>query len=70
MEGGSASHTTAAAGQYLHLTQGVVLGHGQQLFTRAGDAVLQWQLQVRAGLRVSVSKPHAMPGNKYPARTD
>src|SRR5205823_2699185 len=47
---------------YQHLTRRVVLGHGHQLFTRAGDAVLQWQVQVRAGLRVSVSSPVATPG--------
>ena len=47
---------------YQHLTRRVLLGHGHQLFTRAGDAVLRWQVQVRAGLRVSVSSPVATPG--------
>ena len=47
---------------YQHLTRRVVLGHGHQLFTGAGEAVLQWQVQVRAGLRVSVSSPVATPG--------
>jgi uncharacterized protein (UPF0548 family) len=47
---------------YHHLTRRVRIGHGHQLFTRAGDAVLQWQVQVRAGRRVSVSSPVATPG--------
>ena len=47
---------------YQHLTRRAVLGHGHQLFTGAGEAVLQWQVQVRAGLRVSVSSPVATPG--------
>ena len=47
---------------YHHLSRRVVLGHGQELFTRAGEAVLQWQVQVGAGLKVSVSSPVATPG--------
>jgi uncharacterized protein (UPF0548 family) len=47
---------------YHHLSRRVLLGHGHQLFTGAGEAVLQWQVQVRAGLRVSVSSPVATPG--------
>jgi uncharacterized protein (UPF0548 family) len=47
---------------YAHLSRRVLLGHGHQLFAGAGEAVLQWQVQVRAGLRVSVSSPVATPG--------
>ena len=48
--------------RYHHLTQRVPIGHGHQLFTEAGDAVLQWQVQIRARLQVSVSSPAAVPG--------
>lgn len=47
---------------YHHLTHCAPIGHGQQLFTDAGDAVLQWQVQIRAGLEVSASSPSAIPG--------
>jgi uncharacterized protein (UPF0548 family) len=47
---------------YHHLTRRVLIGHGQQLFTETGDAVRHWQVQVRAGLRVSASVPAAAPG--------
>jgi len=47
---------------YHHLNQRVSIGHGLQLFTDAGNAVLRWQVQVRAGLQVSVSSPAAVPG--------
>src|SRR5215470_18064877 len=42
---------------YHHLSRRVLLGHGHQLFTGAGEAVLQWPVQVRAGLRVSGASP-------------
>ena len=47
---------------YHHLYQRVPIGHGAQLFTDAGNAVLRWQVQIRAGLEVSVSSPAAVPG--------
>src|ERR1700746_684557 len=47
---------------YHHLTRRVVLGHGQQLFIRAGDAVLQWQGEGRGGRKASASSPGATPG--------
>jgi uncharacterized protein (UPF0548 family) len=47
---------------YHHLNQRVLVGHGLQLFTDAGNAVLRWQVQIRAGLQVSVSSPAAAPG--------
>jgi len=47
---------------YHHLTRRVLIGHGHQLFTEAGDAVRRWQVQVRAGLSVAVSAPTATPG--------
>jgi uncharacterized protein (UPF0548 family) len=48
--------------RYYHLTRRVLIGHGQQLFADAGDAVREWRVQVGAGLRVSVSSPTAEPG--------
>jgi uncharacterized protein (UPF0548 family) len=45
-----------------HLTQRVPIGHGPQLFADAGNAVLRWQVQIKAGLHVSVSSPAAVPG--------
>jgi len=47
---------------YHHLTRRVLIGYGHRLFTDAGDAVRRWQVQVRAGLRVSASAPAATPG--------
>jgi Domain of unknown function (DUF1990) len=47
---------------YHRLTQRVPIGHGQQLLTDAGNAVLRWQVQIRAGLEVSVSSPVAARG--------
>ena len=38
------------------------IGHGQQVFARAGDAVCGWQVQLAAGLRVSASVRTAVPG--------
>jgi uncharacterized protein (UPF0548 family) len=40
----------------------VLIGHGQQLFTDAADAVQGWHVQVAAGLKVAVSSPTAIPG--------
>ena len=47
---------------YHHFTHRAAIGRGHQLFSDAGNAVLQWQVQVRAGLEVSVSAPAAAPG--------
>jgi uncharacterized protein (UPF0548 family) len=47
---------------YRHLTRRVPIGHGRQPFTDAANAVRQWQVQVRAGLKVSASSPAAVPG--------
>ncbi len=47
---------------YHHLARSVSLGRGRQVFTRAGDAVLAWQVQLGAGLRVSASARTAAPG--------
>jgi uncharacterized protein (UPF0548 family) len=47
---------------YHQFTRSLPLGHGHQLFVRAGDAVRQWQVQLRAGLRVSASSPTAVTG--------
>lgn len=47
---------------YHQLTRSVPIGHGHQVFSRAGDAVCQWQVQLGAGLQVSASAPTAVPG--------
>jgi uncharacterized protein (UPF0548 family) len=47
---------------YHHLTRRVLIGHGHGLFTEAGNAVRRWQVQVRAGLKVSASAPAAARG--------
>jgi uncharacterized protein (UPF0548 family) len=57
--GGTAGNLPAG---YHHLTQRAPIGHGQQMFTDAGNAVLRWQVQIGAGLEVSVSSPVAVPG--------
>jgi uncharacterized protein (UPF0548 family) len=43
--GGTAGDLPAG---YHHLTRRVPIGYGHQLFTDAGNAVRQWQVQVRA----------------------
>jgi uncharacterized protein (UPF0548 family) len=47
---------------YHQLSCSVPIGHGHQLFAGAGDAVRQWQVQLRAGLQVAASSPTAVPG--------
>jgi uncharacterized protein (UPF0548 family) len=47
---------------YHHLTRRVPIGYGHQLFADAGNAVRRWQVQIRAGLKVSASSPAALPG--------
>jgi uncharacterized protein (UPF0548 family) len=47
---------------YNHLSRRVLIGHGHPLFIEAADAMRRWQVQVRAGLRVSASAPAAVPG--------
>jgi uncharacterized protein (UPF0548 family) len=47
---------------YYHLTRRVLIGHGQQLFADASNAVREWRVQVGAGLRVAVSSQTAEPG--------
>jgi len=47
---------------YHHLTRRVLIGHGYQRFTEAGDAVRRWQVQAGAGLSVSASAPATAPG--------
>ncbi|HTZ91284.1 MAG TPA: DUF1990 domain-containing protein [Streptosporangiaceae bacterium] len=48
--------------RYRHLVRCVVVGHGHQVFTDAGNAVTSWQVQLRAGLKVSASALTALPG--------
>jgi uncharacterized protein (UPF0548 family) len=47
---------------YHHLTRRALIGHGNQLFADAGDAVQEWRVQVESGLRVSASSRTAEPG--------
>jgi uncharacterized protein (UPF0548 family) len=47
---------------YHHFTRSLALGHGQQLFAGAGDAVRHWQAQLGAGLQVSASSSAAVEG--------
>ncbi|MHB1877019.1 MAG: DUF1990 family protein, partial [Streptosporangiaceae bacterium] len=47
---------------YRQLTCSVPIGHGHQVFVGAGEAVCQWQVQLRAGLHVAASTPTAVPG--------
>ena len=47
---------------YHQLAWSVPIGHGQQVFARAGDAVCGWQVQLGAGLQVSASARTAVPG--------
>jgi uncharacterized protein (UPF0548 family) len=57
--GGTAGDLPAG---YYHLSRRVPIGRGRQLFTDAANAVRRWQVQVRAGLKVSASSPAAVPG--------
>ncbi len=47
---------------YDHLRRAAVVGHGRADLDRAGEAVLRWQVQARAGLRVLASNPVVAPG--------
>lgn len=47
---------------YHHLARSVPIGHGRQVFTRAGDAVCGWRAQLGAGLQVWASAQTVMPG--------
>jgi uncharacterized protein (UPF0548 family) len=47
---------------YDHLTRRVIIGQGEQLFADASDAMREWRVQVRSGLRVCVSSRTAEPG--------
>jgi uncharacterized protein (UPF0548 family) len=47
---------------YHQFTRSLPIGDGHELFVTAGDAVHQWQVQLRAGLQVSASSPTAVAG--------
>lgn len=47
---------------YHHLRRTQTIGSGQQAFDAAAAAVLRWQVQVRAGMRVSASSATVSPG--------
>jgi uncharacterized protein (UPF0548 family) len=47
---------------YHHVTRSLMVGRGHELFVRASDAALHWQIQRRTGLQVSASSPTAEVG--------
>jgi uncharacterized protein (UPF0548 family) len=47
---------------YHHLHGSRVIGSGREAFATAASALLAWQVQLRAGLRVTASAPVAEPG--------
>ena len=47
---------------YHHLRRRRVIGSGRDAFATAASALLAWQVQLRAGLRVTASAPVAEPG--------
>jgi uncharacterized protein (UPF0548 family) len=47
---------------YHHLRGSRVIGSGRDAFAAAVSALLAWQVQLRAGLRVTASAPVAEPG--------
>lgn len=47
---------------YHHLRRSQLLGTGADAFAAAASAVLTWQVQLRAGLRVTASEAVAEPG--------
>ena len=47
---------------YRHVSHRVLIGRGPEVLASAGEAVFQWQVQLRSGLRVSASSPAARPG--------
>jgi uncharacterized protein (UPF0548 family) len=47
---------------YHHVRASREVGHGPDAFAAAASALLGWQLQLRAGLRVTASAPVAEPG--------
>jgi uncharacterized protein (UPF0548 family) len=47
---------------YHHLRRSGVIGSGADAFEAASSALLAWQVQLRAGLRVTASEAIAQPG--------
>ena len=47
---------------YHHLYRNALIGSGTEAFANAAQALLSWQVQLRAGLRVSPSSAMAEPG--------
>src|SRR5580658_2887179 len=47
---------------YRHQRRTVTIGSGADTFAGAANALLSWQVQLRAGLRVCASAPRAEPG--------
>jgi len=49
-------------GGYAHLERRRVIGHGVEVFERAGEQVLRWGVQRGAGLRVDAEQERAAEG--------
>lgn len=49
-------------GGYHHLRRTEVIGSGADVFARAADRLLSWQMHEAAGLEVQASRPSAEPG--------
>lgn len=47
---------------YHHTCRTAPLGHGLELFLRAGEAVMTWEMHRRAGLTVTSDSPRAISG--------
>jgi uncharacterized protein (UPF0548 family) len=48
--------------RYHHVTRRVILGRGDRLFADAADAVVSWQVQLRAGLTAPASSQTVVAG--------
>jgi uncharacterized protein (UPF0548 family) len=48
--------------RYHQFRHAVPIGRGHQVFAGAGDALHQWQVQLRVGLQVAASSPTAEAG--------
>lgn len=49
---------------YHHTRRSAPLGHGRDLFARAGDAVMTWEMHRKAGLSVRTDNPRAVAGSE------
>ncbi|MEU6486037.1 DUF1990 domain-containing protein [Streptomyces sp. NPDC046887] len=49
---------------YHHLHHTAPIGHGREVFQRAGAAVMTWRMHRRTGVRVAADTPRAEPGTR------